>query len=129
MPLRRVVLRYLVVVPAIAALIYLFTQEPVGGVDLHSRLLSTEPLPPEMLEACTWDVAAPERTAFAQRGGGAAGAGPAMGDPRIAGRTPVSTVRDPYAGFAAVRVDTVHNEVVLMDEFKFNIYVYDRLVQ
>ena len=35
-------------------------------------------------------------------------------------------IRDPYAGFAAIRVDPVHNEVVVMDEFKFNIYVYDR---
>jgi DNA-binding beta-propeller fold protein YncE len=130
MPLRRVVLRYFVVVPVIAVVgAYFFTQEPVRGIDLHSRLLSTETLPPEMLEACTWDVAAPERAAFQRGGGGGTGPGPAMGDPRVAARLPVSTIRDPYAGFAAVRVDTVHNEVVLMDEFKFNIYVYDRLVQ
>jgi DNA-binding beta-propeller fold protein YncE len=50
-----------------------------------------------------------------------------MGDPTVAARMPVSTIRDPYAGFAAIRVDPVHNEVVVMDEFKFNIYVYDRL--
>ena len=50
-----------------------------------------------------------------------------MGDPQVAVRTPAQTIRDPYAGFAAIRVDPVHNEVVVMDEFKFNIYVYDRL--
>jgi DNA-binding beta-propeller fold protein YncE len=50
-----------------------------------------------------------------------------MGDPRVASRTPMQTVRDPYPGFAAIRVDPVHNEIVLMDEFKFDIYVYDRL--
>src|SRR3546814_8725678 len=42
---------------------------------------------------------------------------------------PLRTIRDPYAGFAAIRVDPVRNEVVVMDEFKFNIYVYDRTVQ
>ena len=80
------------------------------------------------LESCTWDVAAPERAALQGRGQrrGAA-AGPAMGDPDVAARRPIQTIRDPYAGFAAIRVDPVHNEVVVMDEFKFNIYVYDRL--
>ncbi len=126
---RRVALRFLVViVMVVAATGYFVEKEPVRGIDLHSRLLSSEALPREMMESCTWDVAAPERTAFqAPRGGGAAGAGPAMGDPRVAARMPVSTIRDPYAGFAAIRVDPVHNEVVVMDEFKFNIYVYDRL--
>ena len=42
---------------------------------------------------------------------------------------PLRTIRDPYAGFAAIRVDPVRNEVVVMDEFKFNIYVYDRTAQ
>src|SRR6185436_16877567 len=32
----------------------------------------------------------------------------------------------PYPGFSAIRVDPVHNEIVVMDEFKFDIYVYDR---
>jgi len=127
---RRVVLRFLVVVPVIAAAtLYFFTNEPVRGIDLDaSRFVSSERLPDAMMESCTWDVAAPERAALqAPRGGGAAGPGPAMGDPQVAARMPVSTVRDPYAGFAAIRVDPVHNEVVVMDEFKFNIYVYDRL--
>ena len=78
------------------------------------------------MESCTWDVAAPSAPRFRRREV-AAGAGPAMGDPTVAARMPVSTIRDPYAGFAAIRVDPVHNEVVVMDEFKFNIYVYDRL--
>ena len=128
MPKRHVILRALIVVPVIlTATVYVATREPVRGIDLHSRLVSSEALPREMAEACTWDTAAPDRAELQRRGGGAAGPGPAMGDPRIAARMPVSTIRDPYAGFAAVRVDPVHNEVVVMDEFKFNIYVYDRL--
>ena len=133
MPARHVVVRVLVVATAItASTVYVLNKEPVRGVDLHSRLLSSEALPREMMDSCTWDTAAPDRTALngaalQQRGGAAAGQGPAMGDPRVAARMPVSTIRDPYAGFAAIRVDPVHNEVVVMDEFKFNIYVYDRL--
>jgi len=129
MHVRRAVLRFLVIVPVIlTATVYVFTREPVRGIDLHSRLLSTEPLSEEVAGSCTWDVAAPERPALQRQGGAPTGPGPAMGDPTIAARLPVSTIRDPYAGFAAIRVDPVHNEVVLMDEFKFNIYVYDRLV-
>ena len=127
MPSRRIVLRVLVAVAVIAAATaYVFEREPVRGIDLDaSRLVSSEPLP-EMLEACTWDVAAAERPALQVRGGGAAGP-QSIGDPNVAARMPINTIRDPYAGFAAIRVDPVHNEVVLMDEFKFNIYVYDRL--
>ncbi|MSO30827.1 MAG: hypothetical protein EXQ48_07790, partial [Acidobacteria bacterium] len=125
---RRAAPRFLAVVSIITAVtVYVATREPVRGIDLHSRLLSSEPLPTQMMESCTWDVAAPERTAFQRGGGAAAGQGPAMGDPAIAARMPEKTIRDPYAGFAAIRVDPVHNEVVVMDEFKFNIYVYDRL--
>ena len=127
MPSRRVLLRFLVILlVVVGATAYALTREPVRGVDLGSRLVSTEPLGKEMLESCTWDTAAPERASL-QAGGGAAAQGPGMGDPRVAQRLPVTTLRDPYAGFAAIRVDPVHNEVVVMDEFKFNIYVYDRL--
>jgi len=128
---RRAVLRFLVATALIvAAAAYFVEREPVRGIDLDaSRLVSSEPLP-EMLEACTWDVAAPERPALQARGGAAVGGAVApqsIGDPTVAARPPIRTIRDPYAGFAAIRVDPVHNEVVVMDEFKFNIYVYDRL--
>jgi len=58
---RRVILRFLVVVPVIAAAtLFFFTNEPVRGIDLDaSRLVSSEPLPDAILESCTWDVAAP----------------------------------------------------------------------
>ena len=112
-----------------AATLYSVQNEPVRGVDLGaSRLISSEPLP-EVLEACTWDVAVAERPALRQAQAQTRGAGQpqSIGDPNVAARMPIHTIRDPYAGFAAIRVDPVHNEVVLMDEFKFNIYVYDRL--
>ena len=125
---RHVVLRALVVASVIvAATMYVLTKEPVRGIDLHSRLVSSEALAPEILESCRWDVAAPERAGLQGPGSGAAAARPATGDPEVAARRPIRMIRDPYAGFAAIRVDPVHNEVVIMDEFKFNIYVYDRL--
>jgi hypothetical protein len=62
-----------------------------------------------MLESCTWDVAAAERPAYqAPQSGRAAGGGPAMGAPNVAARMPARTIRDPYAEFAAIRVDPVH---------------------
>jgi hypothetical protein len=85
------------VVVIAAAAGYFSTTERARGIDLHSRLLSSEAVPAEMMESCTWDTAAPERTAFqGPRSGGAAGAGPAMGDPQVAARTPAQTIRDPY---------------------------------
>jgi hypothetical protein len=117
-----------------AAIAFTVQSEPVRGIDLDaSRLISSEPLP-EVLEACSWDLAAPERPAGGalnraslQTRGAGAGQPQSIGDPNVAARMPIRTIRDPYAGFAAIRVDPVHNEVVVMDEFKFNIYVYDRL--
>src|SRR5688572_17831046 len=98
---RRAVLRVLVAVALIAtAAAYVVEREPVRGIDLDaSRLVSSEPLP-EMLEACTWDVAAAERPALQARGGGAVGGNVApqsVGDPTVAARMPIRTIRDPYA--------------------------------
>jgi DNA-binding beta-propeller fold protein YncE len=112
----------------VGAAAFHFSGETVRGTDLDaSRLVRSEPLPEAIADSCTWETAAPQPAAFQGRAGGAAGQEPAMGDPRIAARTPTHTIRDPYPGFSAIRVDPVHNEIVVMDEFKFDIYVYDRL--
>jgi hypothetical protein len=126
---RRIIAPVLFAVPiALAASAVLFSGEPVRGIDLgSSRLVKSEPFPAAMAESCTWEAAAPEVSAFQGRQGAAGGEQPAMGDPRVAARPPITTIRDPYPGFSAIRVDPVHNEVVVMDEFKFDIYVYDRL--
>jgi DNA-binding beta-propeller fold protein YncE len=115
---------------AVVASVFLLSSEPVRGVDLgSSRLVKTEPFAEGMADSCTWEAAAPTPAAFQRGGAGAGGAAqaPSMGDPRVAARTPQQTIRDPYPGFSAIRVDPVHNEIVVMDEFKFDIYVYDRL--
>ena len=122
--------RLLVSLPVLAGtMLFLFSSEPVRGIDFgSSRLINAAPFPESMAESCTWETAAAAPPMFQAPGGRAAGGvGPAMGDPKVAGRAPQQTIRDPYPGFSAIRVDPVHNEIVLMDEFKFDIYVYDRL--
>src|SRR5687767_13219290 len=130
MRFRRNLGRLLLSLPVLAgAVLFLFTSEPVRGTDFGSaRLINSAPFPQSMADSCSWETAAPAPAMFqapAGRAGG--GAGPSMGDPKVAARTPQQTIRDPYPGFAAIRVDPVRNEVVIMDEFKFDIYVYDRL--
>ena len=44
-------------------------------------------------------------------------------------RKPERTIRDPYAAYSAVAVDSTHDEVVMTDENLFNIWVYDRNVK
>jgi DNA-binding beta-propeller fold protein YncE len=124
----RMMSRLLVSIPlVVGAAVLLFTTEPVRGIDLgSSRLVKSEPLAEAMADSCAWETATPA-AAFQRAGGAAPAQGPSMGDPRVAGRTPMQTIRDPYPGFSAIRVDPVHSEIVLMDEFKFDIYVYDRL--
>jgi hypothetical protein len=82
---RWIALRALVVVAVIVAgTLYFSQQEPVRGIDLDaSRLIASDRLP-DTLEACTWDVAAPERPSLQRGQGAAAGQAPAMGDPTIA---------------------------------------------
>ena len=113
----------------VGAAAFLVSDQKVQGTDLDSsRLVSSEPFSAAMAESCSWEVAAPEPLAFqGPRAGGGAAVQAAMGDPQVAARAPMQTIRDPYPGFSAIRVDPVHDEIVVMDEFKFDIYVYDRL--
>ena len=93
-----------------------------------SRLVSYDRLPPEALEECDYQPAAAQLPALAgkiplraallqQRVAAASG---------LAQRKPERMIRDPYAAYSAVAVDSTHNEVVLTDENLFNILAYDR---
>jgi DNA-binding beta-propeller fold protein YncE len=141
----RLILRSLLAAPALAAAGgLLFTSAPVRGIDLgRSRLVAAEPFAPGMADSCTWEVAAPDAPASQ---------GPSAGPSRSATRTadgtetafegqdcrapgcrdaearkPIRKIEDPYAGFSAIALDLVRDEVVLVDEFDFDILVYDRL--
>src|SRR6266545_3405107 len=103
-----------------------------------ARLIAFEPLPEALNDYCTWETAAPDegigslpsRALASYQPAGAGGQGP--GAPRdrradVAARKPLRVIHDPYAGFSTVFVDAVRNEVVLGDEYHFNLHVYDRL--
>jgi DNA-binding beta-propeller fold protein YncE len=102
-----------------------------------SRLVGYEHEPPENAEDCAdsvvarqlpnWSGSVPLREAFLQqRAAGAASdsAANTVGD--LSRREPERVIRDPDAAFSAVAVDTSHNEVVMTDENRFNILIYDR---
>ena len=45
----------------------------------------------------------------------------------VAKREPMRKIHDPYAGYSAIAVDAVNNEVVITDETLFRVLAYDRL--
>jgi hypothetical protein len=103
-----------------------------------ARLISYDKLPADEDEAC----ARPEAGAGLSLMAGMAGelplrnllmqvrtAGGAWNPEDASQRKPERTIRDPYAAYSAVAVDTNHDEVVMTDENLFNIWVYDRGVK
>ncbi|MEE8176667.1 MAG: hypothetical protein V3T65_01575 [Acidobacteriota bacterium] len=94
------------------------------------RLVSVYPLPAMDGEMCQWAPASATSSTLAslrmqQRSAAAAAQ---RSDPEeVSQRPPLRVIRDPYAAYSAVAVDTTRGEVVLTDENLFNILVYDRL--
>lgn len=127
---------FLVAPVAVALAVFVAGGEPMRGREVGlDRLVSTDPMPDGLL--CEWypSVALGPQGARAQdddegelpspaRGGAAC---TAAGCEEAASRQAVRVIQDPYAGFSAVRADSARNEVVLVDEFHHNTYVYDRL--
>lgn len=121
----RAIVRSAILTPLVVAVAALI-------VSNQSRLVSYESLPGPDAEWCEWNdptLFVPPAYAAAQ----APGAIPttscsAEGCAAIAQRKPLHFIQDPNAGWSAVRVDTVRNEVILNDEFHFGAYVYDRTV-
>ena len=88
---------------------------------------------------CEWEVAALDasassgfpdaaRSQFLQRGGAVRGT---LALPLVptetSTRQPLRFIQDSHAVFSAVAVDTARNEVILTDENRFRIFVFDRL--
>ncbi len=111
-----------------------------------ARLVAFERMPDVASDYCTWETAAPDERATAavrEIAPGVpwaaarerlsyqlprAGAARAPEDVRaaVAARKPLRVIHDPNAGFSTVWVDAARNEVLLGDEYNFNLYVYDR---
>lgn len=124
---------------AILASVGISSLNDVGG---PGRLIAFDTFPEPDSMTCEWEVAAldtPEpsgvgdsgRARFLQRQGGRGGtrqAGiPALVPTATSTREPLRFIQDPHAVFSAVAVDSARNEVILTDENRFRIFVYDRL--
>lgn len=101
--------------------------QPTG----QPQLVSVEPLPDLDGEMCQWTPASSQERLIAavqQERAAArfAAAADAKGSISI-DRAPARVIRDPYASYSAVVVDSVHNEVILQDENLFQIMAYDRI--
>ena len=111
--------------------------ETGGG---SGRLVAFDSFPQTDPLTCEWEVAAVDgaspplsataRFQFLQRQGG--GGSPRAAIPPLvptatSTRAPLRFIQDANAVFSAVTVDTPRNEVVLTDENRFRIFVFDRL--
>ena len=99
---------------------------PVGQTG-EARLVAFEQLPDYSEGICEWEVAVPQAPSYAAAGAAMAQLPPANARLAVTGRKPLHFIQDPYPSFSSVAVDPVRNEVVLTDENRFRIMVYDRL--
>ena len=116
----------------IIAVVCLIGREVLEHYPAASRLISFDNLPADSTEECAYQPVSFERPPLA----GKVPLRTALMQQRIAenaavssdlsNRKPVRTIRDPYAAYSAVAIDNSHNEVVVTDENRFNILVYDR---
>lgn len=106
---------------------------PAGRPLGAPQLTSYEQLPNEDGETCEWLPASQTETASIRLEQASATATAAADSPgaakraEAAKRKPVRVIQDPYAAYSAVAVDETRNEVVLADENRFNLMVYNRL--
>ncbi len=114
-------------------LVFVESDEETGPIRFGKRrgqpqLVSVQPLPGIDGEMCRWVPARATSSLLAslQEAAIVRGAAP-TGASEAAKRQPIRIVRDPYAGYSAVAVDPVRNEIVMTDENLFSILVYDRL--
>ena len=80
-------------------------------------------------ETCEWEVAGPQFPSYAAYAAPVAGGAqipPANARMDVAKRQPLTFIQDPYPSFSSIAVDPVRNEVVMTDENRFRILVYDR---
>ncbi len=123
--LRRFLLGLLVVSTATA----LALSSDVSSGSAEARLVAFEALPDYSGETCEWEVAAPAPQAMSYAASGAVAAQLPDGNARMAAaaREPLRVIQDPYPAFSSIAVDPVRNEIVVTDENRFQIMVYDRL--
>jgi DNA-binding beta-propeller fold protein YncE len=102
-----------------------------GKVGGEPRLISIQQLPLSEGEMCEWVPASfnPSAAVLLQAAASSQStpAAATSTQAEVENRRPLRVIQDPYAGFSAVAVDPIRDEVVLTDENRFNVMVYDRL--
>lgn len=120
--LGRVLLGVLVAAAASAVAFSGLSSGPIG----EARLVAFEPLPDFAGETCDWEAATPQSPSYAAAPAAAAQRPDANARQAVATRQPLHFIQDPYPSFSSIAVDPVRNEVVVTDENRFRIMVYDR---
>jgi DNA-binding beta-propeller fold protein YncE len=127
----RIIRRWLTGILAIAAgLILAVGFHWAGGAPGEAQLVAFQPLVPAgATETCEWEAASPQLPSYASYAPAAAGAQVPSADARmdVARRQPLTFIQDPYPSFSSIAVDPMRNEIVMTDENRFRIMVYDRL--
>jgi DNA-binding beta-propeller fold protein YncE len=135
MPARRFILPFTV---ALISAVGVGSVNEGGGA---GRLIAFDKFPEADPMTCEWEVAAADtaqgpalgvdaRARFLQRRGGGGGGPqqfPALVPTATSTRAPLRFIQDPNPVFSSVVVDVARNEVILTDENRFRIFVYDRL--
>ena len=98
-----------------------------SGSTGEARLVAFEALPDYSGETCEWEVATPQAMSYAPAAAAAAQLPDAGSRMAVTARPPVRFIQDPYPSYSSIAVDPVRNEVVMTDENRFQIMVYDRL--
>jgi DNA-binding beta-propeller fold protein YncE len=92
----------------------------------EARLVAFEPMATFGGGTCEWEVAVPQYPSYAAAPG-AMQLPSANARLAVAKREPLTFIQDPYPSFSSIAVDPVRNEIVVTDENRFRIMVYDRL--
>lgn len=126
---RRIIRRWLIGT-AVAAAVTFAVGGNSSGTPGEARLVAFESLVNSGAgETCEWDVAAPQHASYpsyAAAAGASAQLPPANARLEVAKRPPVTFIQDPYPNYSSIAVDPVRNEIVMTDENRFRIMVYDR---
>jgi DNA-binding beta-propeller fold protein YncE len=126
MSVRPSIRRGFIGVAAIAAVFALAAATNRSAAPVEARLVAFEPMVNfGAAETCEWEAATPQFPSYAAASA-AAQMPPANARLEVARRSPSTFIQDPYPSFSSIAVDPVRNEIVMTDENRFRIMVYDR---
>ena len=119
-------LRFLAIAALVAVTAVAFTAY-WSAVPGEARLVAFEPMATfGANETCEWETARPQSPSYAAAGAAAVQLPSANARLDVAKRRPLTFIQDPYPSWSSIAVDPVRSEIVMTDENRFRIMVYDR---